>query len=440
MNASPDRHDPPVSIQLSRPLVVLLAGGLLAAGLVSGCEDEEDFSHLTPCADITGYHDRAGICSADDPLVSFMAGLNDETPLILEESGLKTYAVLPDCSVRELSIEPARIIYEQEPKPRLLLRLNDLEGEVTLEELRQDSYLLQGDYLALQVVRVSATEISGAVFVRYPHSSTPIEPTDPRNWIIDTALVAPEDRPDWQPETANDEQTATFQQLVGTPELANLERFLLALIGGEINNYALTIQGRYTGDYTVAEGESFYAPYPDTPAESSRVSEHAREVIERFYLGAPGWRVANHLYVEALDWEDRYLANLGERLFGREIGLRLTWTDPASGTICYQVEDTVGLVRWVSDGKWYVDTDRIHRRVLERPENRLWLGVAPPEGLAEMPREFSSSDDLSSLSEEEYWGMLAAPNAADDEDEAADAEGGGEDTVDESADPDGAGS
>jgi hypothetical protein len=44
------------------------------------------------------------------------------------------------------------------------------------------------------------------------------------------------------------------------------------------------------------------------------------------------------------------------------------------------------------------------------------------------------------LSEEEYWGMLAAPNAADDEDEAADAEGGGEDTVDESADPDGAGS
>ena len=329
---------------MTRRLILLIVLLFLTLSVV-GCTDDEDFSHLTPCADITGYHDRAGICGADDPLVSFLAPLSDDTPLILDENGLKTYVVLPDCSVLELTVEPARIIYEQEPKPRLLLQLNDIEGDVTLEELRQDSYQLQGDYLTLQVVRLSATEISGAVFVRYPHSSTPITDTDPRNWIIDTALVAPEDRPDWQPENPADEQTATFQQLVGTPELANLERFLLALIGGEINNYALTIQGRYTGDLSVAEGESFYAPYPDTPGESNQVSEHAREIIERFYLRAPGWRVANHLYVEALDWGDRYLANLGERLFGREVGLRLTWTDPASGTVCYQVEDTVGLVR-----------------------------------------------------------------------------------------------
>ena len=62
-----------------------------------------------------------------------------------------------------------------------------------------------------------------------------------------------------------------------------------------------------------------------------------------------------------------------------------------------------------------MDTDRIRRRVLERPENRLWLGVDPPVGLEGLASEFSSSDDLGTLSEDEYWGMVSSPEAGDGE-------------------------
>ena len=391
--------------------------------------DEDDFAQMTPCAEVTTYHDRAGICPADDPLVSFLAPLDDERPLLLHEEGLVSHAVLPDCSVLELTIDEALVVYQPpgqgEQAASLLLRLNGVEETVTLEELRQDSFELKEDYLALQVVRVSATEVSGAVFVRYPHASTSPRCPDPQDWIIDTVITAPEDRQDWTPEEDVDEETTTFQQLVGTPELINLERFIENLHGGGITNYALTIQGRYTGDVSITDAESFYAPYPQDVEEGSRITERAKAVVQRFYLEAPGWNVVNHLTVEALDWGERYLANVGQRLFGREIGLLLTWSDPASGTVVYQVEDTVGLVRWETDHRWYVDTERISRRVIPLPENRLWLGEEPPPGVT-IPEGMISSGEVSfeSLSEEEFWSMVNEP--ATEEEGGEDAEGEGD--------------
>lgn len=385
---------------LRRPLALIL---FIALALSVACGGDEDkFAELTPCAEVT-YPDTAGISLASEPLISFYAPLDDERPLILREKGLATNLILPDCSDVEKEILVAQVAYLYDDEaPRLQLQLNELsEIEVPLADLaRGESFVIKDDYLALQVVRVSPTEISGAVFVRYPHSNVTLHQPTPADWLIEGALVAPEDRDLTQPLSRSQGQPDTVEIIAGTPELANLERFLLKFQGGGITGMSLTIQGQFAGDPSINTGQMFFSPAPSTPAEAEAITNRAREEIQRLYLDVPAWKVASRLEVEALDWGDQYLCELGN-LFGREIGMRLTWSDPASGTVLYTAEDMVGLVRW-TDFLWYVDVDHIEREVTFATENRLWQGCEPPaellppveEPLSEEPLTDEQAEDI----------------------------------------------
>lgn|GEM_PF-3459855 len=373
-----------------RPLALIL---FIALALSVACGgDEDEFAELTPCAEVS-YPDTAGISPSSEPLISFYAPLDDERPLILREKGLTTNLILPDCSAVGKEILVAQVAYlSDDEAPRLQLQLNELSVvEVPLAELpRGESFVIKDDYLALQVVRVSPTEISGAVFVRYPHSNIALSQPAPSDWLIEGALVAPEDRDLSQPAPNRGEEPDTVEILAGTPELANLERFLLKFQGGGITGMALTIQGQFAGDPSINTGQMFFSPAPATPAEAEAITNRAREAIQRLYLDVPAWLVASKLEVEALDWGDQYLCELGN-LFGREIGLRLIWSDPASGTVLYTAEEMVGLVRW-TDFLWYVDVDHVRREVTPAVENRLWNGCDLPAEL-QPPKETTAGGD-----------------------------------------------
>jgi hypothetical protein len=344
----------------------------LPLGLACG-GSEDEFAGMTPCAEVA-YPDTVGIAPADEPIVSFYAELDPATPLVLREEDVSTYVVLPDCGTRGIEAVRAEVSYSEAGKePSLRLALDGLEGEVELSDLpRGESFCIKNDYLALQVVRAGTLEISGAVFARYPHSSVAVKTPNPANWIIEAALTPPEERERTEPSggegEANDFGT-------GTPELANLERFFLALQGGAVNNIQLTIQGQYTGDQSVTSGQMFFSPAPATPAEAEEIKNSTEERIRELYLDAPGWKAAERLTVEALDWNEPYFSEL-VNWSGTEVDVRLTWSDPASGTVVYQVLDTIGLVRW-TDFLWYVDVDHIQRREQPVGENRLWTGCPP---------------------------------------------------------------
>jgi hypothetical protein len=355
----------------SASLIAYIA--VAALPLFTACAGPDDeFAGMTPCAEVA-YPDTAGIAPADEPLVSFYASLDPERPLVLREEEVSTDIVLPDCETRRIAPTRAEVSYsEAGQEPSLRLVLGSLKGEVKLADIpRGESFCIKNDYLALQVVRAGSLEISGAVFTRYPHSSVAVKTPDPANWIIEAALTPPEEMQPSEPTAegeANDFGT-------GTPELANLERFFLTLQGGVANNTQLTIQGQYTGDQSVTSGQMFFSPAPATPAEAEEIKSRTETRIRDLYLDAPGWRVAERLTVEALDWNKPYFSDL-VNWSGAEVDVRLTWSDPASGTVLYRTVDTIGLVRW-TDFLWYVDTDHILR--LEQPvdENRLWAGSPP---------------------------------------------------------------
>jgi hypothetical protein len=337
----------------------------------AGSDDE--FAGMTPCAEVA-YPDTAGIAPADEPLVSFYAKLDPERPLILREEDISTHVVLPDCGTREIGSARAEVsYYESGKESSLRLALDGLEGEVKLADLpRGESYCIKNDNLALQVVRAGSLEVSGAVFARYPHSSVAVKTPNPANWIIEAALTPPEATQPTEP-TEGEAEANDFG--TGTPDLANLERFFLVLQGGVANNIQLTIQGQYTGDQSVSSGQMFFSPAPATPAKAEETKKSTEERIRELYLSAPGWKAAERLTVEALGWNEPYFSSL-VNWSGMEVDVRLTWSDPASGTVVYQVVDTIGLVRW-TDFLWYVDTDHILRREQPVGENRLWTGSPP---------------------------------------------------------------
>jgi hypothetical protein len=336
----------------------------------------DEFAGMTPCAEVT-YPDTAGIAPADEPLVSFYAPLDSERPLVLREEDLSTRLVLPNCDTLRLTVERAVVSYaEVGEEPGLQLTLNGLQGEVKLSELpRGESFSVKNDHLALQVVRVGSVEISGAVFARYPHSSVDIERPDPANWIIEAAMTPLAER---ELDVASPEEVEGNDFGTGTPDLANLERFFLLLQGGVVNNTQLTIQGQYTGDQAVTAGQMFFSPAPATPAEAEEIKRATEERIRGLYLEVPGWKVAERVKIEALDWNEPYFSNLVS-WSGMEVDVRLTWSDPASGTVLHQLVDTIGLVRW-TDFLWYVDVGHILREVVPVGENRLWTGCPTPEG------------------------------------------------------------
>ncbi len=354
--------------------IVGLFIAVAALTVFSACAGPDDeFAGMTPCAEVA-YPDTVGIAPADEPLVSFYASLNPARPLILREEEVSTYIVLPDCETRRIASTRAEVSYSETGKePSLRLALDDLKGEVKLADLpRGESFCVKNDYLALQVVRAGSLEISGAVFTRYPHSSVAVKTPDPANWIIEAALTPPEEMQPTEP-TAAEGEANDFG--TGTPELANLERFFLTLQGGVVNNTQLTIQGQYTGDQSVTSGQMFFSPAPATPAEAEEIKTTTEARIRELYLDAPGWKVAERLTVEALGWNKPYFSDL-VNWSGMEVDVRLSWSDPASGTVLHRTVDTIGLVRW-TDFLWYVDTDHILR--LEQPvdENRLWAGSHP---------------------------------------------------------------
>ncbi len=356
--------------------IVGLVITVAALTLFTACTAPDDeFAGMTPSAEVA-YPDTAGIAPADEPLVSFYASLDPERPLILREEDVSTYIVLSDCETRRIASTRAEVSYSEAGRePSLRLALGDLKGEVKLADIpRGESFCIKNDYLALQVVRAGSLEISGAVFTRYPHSSVAVKTPNPANWIIEAALTPPEDIRPTEP-TGVEGEANDFG--TGTPELANLERFFLALQGGVANNTQLTIQGQYTGDQSVTSGQMFFSPAPATPAEAEEIKNRTEERIRNLYLDAPGWKVAERLTVEALDWNKLYFSDL-VNWSGMEVDVRLSWSDPASGTVLYRTVDTIGLVRW-TDFLWYVDTDHVLR--LEQPvnENRLWAGC-PPSG------------------------------------------------------------
>ncbi|MCD4732757.1 hypothetical protein K8R78_00810, partial [bacterium] len=154
-----------------------------------------------------------------------------------------------------------------------------------------------------------------------------------------------------------------------------------------------------TGHTLIYTGQMCFSPASATPAEAEAITSRGREEIQRLYLNVPAWLVASKLEVEALDWGDQYLCELGN-LFGREIGLRLTWSDPASGTVLYTAEEMVGLVRW-TDFLWYVDVDHVRREVTPAVENRLWNGCELPAELQPPPKETTAEGDEGTESAED---------------------------------------
>ncbi|HDR06683.1 MAG TPA: hypothetical protein ENN88_03530 [Candidatus Coatesbacteria bacterium] len=353
--------------------VVLLVLSIVLLCIACG-DSRDEFAGMTPAAEVT-YPDSAGISPADEPLISFYAVLDAERPLILREEDVSTHLVPPDCTVQTVTATRVEVSYDaRESSLRLLL--DGLEGEVALADLpRGECFWVKNNHLALQVVRAGSLEISGAVFARYPHGSSPIKEPNPAHWLIESALFPPEEKAPTGEVEPGDFGT-------GTPELAGLERFFLLLQGGAVTNTQLTIQGQYTGDQSVTKGQMFYSPAPTTPAEAEQIKQTTEERIRELYLNAPGWRVAERLVVEALEWKRPYLSTL-VNWSGREIALRLTWSDPVSGTVVYRVVDTVGLVRW-TDFLWYVDVGHILREELPVGENRIWAGC-PPLGGGEKP-------------------------------------------------------
>jgi hypothetical protein len=352
----------------------VIAAALAAVALFPACAGPEDeFAGMTPCAEVA-YPDTAGIAQADEPLVSFYATLDKARPLILREEDISTHLLMPDCDTREIGSARAEISYDEAGKESSLrLRLDELQGEIKLADLpRGESFCIKNDFLALQVVRAGNLEVSGAVFARYPHCSVAVKTPNPANWIIEAALTPPEAAQPAEP-TEGGAEANDFG--TGTPDLANLERFFLALQGGVVNNIQLTIQGQYTGDQSVSTGQMFFSPAPATPAEADEIKSTTEKRIRELYLDAPGWKAAERLSVEALGWNEPYFSNL-VNWSGMEVDIRLTWSDPASGTVVYQTVDTVGLVRW-TDFLWYVDTDHILRQERPAAENRLWTGCPP---------------------------------------------------------------
>jgi len=370
----------PKTKNASRIAAIVVLAIVAALTLILSCAGSDDeCAGMTPCAEVA-YPDTAGIAPADEPLVSFYAALDPARPLVLREEEVSTYIVLPDCETRRVASTRVEVSYSENGKePFLRLALNGLEGDVELAGLpRGESYCVKNDYLALQVVRVGSLEISGAVFARYPHSSIAVKTPNPANWIIEAALTAPEEMQPTEP-SAVESEAHDFG--TGTPELTNLERFFLTLQGGVANNTQLTIQGQYTGDQAVTSGQMFFSPAPATPAEAEEIEKTTEDRIRELYLDAPGWKVAERLSVEAPAWNEPYFSDL-VNWSGTEVDVRLTWSDPASGTVVYQVVDTVGLVRW-TDFLWYVDTDHILRRDEPVGENRLWAGCPTPKNVAE---------------------------------------------------------
>ncbi|HUT98750.1 MAG TPA: hypothetical protein VM054_06705 [bacterium] len=359
-------------------IVFLAAVAALPLFLACAGPDDE-FAGMTPCAEVA-YPDTAGIAPADEPLISFYASLDPARPLVLREEEVSTHIVLPDCDTRRIASTRAEVSYSDAGKePSLRLALDGIEGEVKLADLpRGESFCVKNDYLALQVVRVGSLEISGAVFARYPHNSVAVKTPNPANWIIEAALTPPEEM---QPTESSAVEGEANDFGTGTPDLANLERFFLVLQGGVANNTQLTIQGQYTGDQSVTSGQMFFSPAPATPAEAEEIKSSTEERIRDLYLNAPGWKVAERLTVETLDWNEPYFSDL-VNWSGTEVDVRLTWSDPASGTVLYQTVDTIGLVRW-TDFLWYVDVDHILRREQPVGENRLWTGCPTPKNIAE---------------------------------------------------------
>lgn len=359
--------------------IILTACAVFTTWFLACGSSEEEFAGMTPCAEVS-YPDTVGIAPADEPLVSFYAPLDPARPLVLREENVSTQLVLPSCDTRQFAIARAEVIYrsDNDDEPSIHLALNGLQGEVKLSDLpRGEVFCIKNDYLALQVVRVGSLEISGAVFVRYPHSSITIKEPDPANWIIEAALISPEEG---ALENATHQEEAAVEANdfgTGTPDLANLERFFLLLQGGGVNNTQLTIQGQYTGDQSVTSGQMFFSPAPATPAEAEEIKHSTEERIRELYQNAPGWKVAERVEIETLNWDEPYFSRQ-VNWSGREINVRLTWSDPASKTVLHQVVDTIGLVRW-TDFLWYVDVDHILREELPVGENRLWAGCPAPD-------------------------------------------------------------
>ncbi|MCK4594063.1 hypothetical protein KAU45_06135 [bacterium] len=358
---------------------ILTVCAVFTAWFLACGSSEDEFAGMTPCAEVS-YPDTAGIAPANEPLVSFYAPLDPARPLVLREEDVSTQLVLPSCDTRQFTVARAQVTYlsDDGEEPSLHLSFNGLQGEVKLSDLpRGEGFCVKNDYLALQVVRVGSLEISGAVFVRYPHSSISIKEPDPANWIIEAALTSPEEGALENPPHPEEDTVEANDFGTGMPDLVNLERFFLLLQGGGVNNTQLTIQGQYTGDQSVTSGQMFFSPAPATPAEAEKIKHSTEERIRELYQNAPGWKVAERVEIEALDWNEPYFSTL-VNWSGREINVRLTWSDPTSKTILYQVVDTIGLVRW-TDFLWYVDVDHILREELPVGENRLWAGCRAPD-------------------------------------------------------------
>ncbi len=372
---------------------ILTACAAITALFLACGGSEDEFAGMTPCAEVS-YPDTVGIAPADEPLVSFYAPLDPARPLVLREENVSTQLVPPSCDIREFIVARAEVIYRSDDgeEPSLHLILNGLQGEVKLSDLpRGEGFCIKNDYIALQVVRVGSLEISGAVFVRYPHSSIVIKEPDPANWIILAALIPPEERTLENPLHAEGDAVEANNFGTGTPDLTNLERFFLLLHGGGVNNSQITIQGQYIGDQAVTSGQMFFSPAPATPAEADEIKRSTEERILELYQNAPGWKVAERLEIEVLDWNEPYFSTL-VNWSGREINVRLTWSDPASKTVLYQVVDTIGLVRW-TDFLWYVDVDHILREELPVGENRLWAGCPAPDEVKAAHRDIEANGE-----------------------------------------------